>query len=491
MQDAQDLKLLLDSRVPLVVIETHEENKATDLLQRVARDLGRPLYRWSVTDGLTQCDFGPTLAPKSRQLQEPAEMLEHIKAQDRPGVYLLCDLHPYLEDQPHNLRLLKDIALNHGAVPHSLVLLSHRLTLPGEIRRYSARFELSLPGEERMLAIIREEARHYARQNDQQRIKTDNATLRRLMAGLRGLSAADVRRLVRVAIWDDGAITEDDLPAINKAKFDLLDMGSVMSYEYDTASFSEVAGLPNLKQWLSRRREAFHSKDEALEKPRGILLLGIQGGGKSLAAKAVAGSWNLPLLRLDVGALYNKYHGESERNLREALAMADAMAPCVLWLDEIEKGMAQGQSDGGTSRRLLGTLLTWMAERDRPVFFTATSNDIRQLPPELIRKGRVDEIFFVDLPDEAVRRAIFEIHLDKRDLSPSAFDLATLSEASEGFSGAEIEQAVVAALYSAGRENVSSETILQELDNTSPLSVVMAEQLQQLRAWAAERTVPA
>lgn len=491
MQDAHDLSLMLDSKVPLVVIETHEENKAINLLQRVARDKARPLYRWSVTDGLTTMGFGPQLVPKGREHQEPAEVLEHIKAQDTPGIYLLCDLHPYLNDQPHTVRLLKDIALKHEQTPHAIVLLSHRLTLPPEISRYSASFQLSLPTDERILAIIREEARHYAEQNGQKRIKTDNNTLRRLMANLQGLSASDVRRLVRVAIWQDGAITEEDLPAVNKAKFSLLDMGGVMSYEYETADFSQVAGLHNLKRWLEARGKAFHSRDPGVEQPRGILLLGVQGGGKSLAAKAVAGTWNLPLLRLDIGALYNKYHGETERNLREALAMADAMAPCVLWLDEIEKGLAQGSSDDGTSRRMLGTLLTWMAERKNSVFFTATSNDISKLPPELIRKGRVDEIFFVDLPDADVRRAIFEIHLRKRDLNPEQFDLALLSEASEGFSGAEIEQAIVAARYSEGRDGIRTECILREIGNTSPLSVVMAEPLRQLREWAAERTIPA
>jgi len=205
----------------------------------------------------------------------------------------------------------------------------------------------------------------------------------------------------------------------------------------------------------------------------------------------VAGTWNLPLLRLDVGALYNKYHGESERNLRDALAMADAMSPCVLWLDEIEKGMSQSGSDNGTSKRLLGTLLTWMAERKSQVFLTATSNDISGLPPELIRKGRMDEIFFVDLPDAKVRRMIFEIHLKKRELNPERFNLDMLAQATEGFSGAEIEQALVAARYNAEQKPLTTDHILHEIGNTSPLSVVMAEPLQKLRRWAAERTVPA
>ena len=491
MQDTQDLKLMLDSRVPLVVIESYEENKVINLLLRVAREKQRSLHRWSVTDGMTRLGFGPQLTPKEREYQDPSDALEHIKRQAEPGIYLFCDLHPYLGDQPHNVRLLKDIALNHGAVPHAVVLLSHRLKLPPEIARYSASFELSLPSDEQIMAIIREEATHYARQNDRERIKADPKTLRQLLACLQGLSRTDVRRLVRIAIWQDGAITRDDLPAVNKAKFALMDMEGVMSFEYETSDFSQVAGLDNLKRWLAARSEVFRGQDNGLEPPKGILLLGIQGGGKSLAAKAVAGTWQLPLLRLDLGALYNKYHGETERNLREALQLADAMAPCVLWLDELEKALSQGGGDNGTSRRLLGTLLTWMAERKSRVFLTATSNDISQLPPELIRKGRLDEIFFVDLPDAEVRQAIFEIHLRKRELDPAQYDLERLAVASEGFSGAEIEQAVVAARYSAGYQGVSGAQLLEEIAGTSPLSVVMAEQLQQLRAWAAERTIPA
>lgn len=493
MHDTNDLKLMLNSRIPLIVIETHEEKKAIDMLQRVAREKDQELHRWSITDGLRPVTFGLELQPKSTRLTEPDEVLEHIKSRGRPGVFLLCDMHPFLTDQPKIIRLIKDIALNHLSVPHVLVFLSHRLQLPPEIARYGAAFRISLPSDEGIMAIVREEARRWSKENNNARLKTDNVTLSKLVANLQGLSASDVRRLVRQAIWDDGAITPADLPMVNKAKFALMDMEGAMSFEYESADFSQVAGLENLKRWLLARKESFSTTSADLETPKGIMLLGVQGSGKSLAAKAVAGAWGLPLLRLDVGALYNKYHGETERNLREALAMADAMAPCVLWLDEIEKAMSQGSSDGGTSRRLLGTLLTWMAERKSPVFIAATSNDISKLPPELIRKGRLDEIFFVDLPDETVRQAIFKIHLSKRGLDPAQFDLAQLAIASDGFSGAEIEQAVVAARYGARSEseNLSTEHLLRALADTSPLSVVMAEEIHKLRHWAVERTVPA
>jgi SpoVK/Ycf46/Vps4 family AAA+-type ATPase len=269
----------------------------------------------------------------------------------------------------------------------------------------------------------------------------------------------------------------------------------VLTFEVDTARFYDVAGLGNLKRWLERRREAFLGDAAALgvDVPKGIMLLGVQGCGKSLAAKAVAGTWGTPLMRLDFGALYNKFLGETERNLREALKVADAMAPSVLWMDEIEKGIATNDNDGGESRRILGTLLTWMAERKSKVFVVATSNDIEALPPELVRKGRLDEIFFVDLPSESARTEILKIHLGRRKQDPAAFDLPALVAACDGFSGAEIEQVVVGALYEARAAGVPLATshLLDEAKRTKPLSVVMAEKIAWLRTWAQGRTVSA
>ncbi len=493
MQDVNELKLLLDTRIPLVVIETFEEKKALDVLTQVALKHGRDLFRWSVSDGLVQTSFGPQLVAKGAEFAAAEEVLRHIKTQYRAGIYVLCDMHPFLTDQPQVVRLLKDIALNHFAVPHTLVFLSYQLRLPPELSRYSTSYTLTLPDDDKIMEIVREEAKDWSDRHANARVKTDNITLQKLVDNLQGLSASDVRRLVRSAIWNDGAITDDDLPRINKAKFALLDMEGVISFEQQTESFSQVGGLSNLKRWLHTRREAFTDEDSKLDRPKGILLLGIQGGGKSLAAKAVAGMWGLPLMRMDVGALYNKFHGETERNLREALKLADAMAPCVLWFDEIEKGMAQDSNDNGVSQRLLGTLLTWMAERRTKVFIVATSNNISQLPPELIRKGRLDEIFFVDLPDQSVRKDIFAIHLRKRDCNSDAFDLEQLATAAQGFSGSEIEQVIIAALYSTSAEDkpLTTELLLQEVAATSPLSIVMAEQITRLRVWAADRTVPA
>ena len=254
-----------------------------------------------------------------------------------------------------------------------------------------------------------------------------------------------------------------------------------------------MAGLNNLKTWLRQRAPGLAQQKAGLDQPKGIMLLGVQGCGKSLAAKAVAGLFDIPLLRLDFSSLYNKFHGETERNLREALSTAEVMAPCVLWMDEIEKGLSTSDNDDGVSRRVLGSLLTWMAERKSSVFVVATSNDITRLPPELVRKGRMDEIFFVDLPDEATRQEIFRIHLAMRNEVAENFDLPLLASSSEGFSGAEIEQAVVSSLYSSqsNQDELSTRHLLDELALTRPLSIVMAENIAQLRHWAQDRTVPA
>jgi SpoVK/Ycf46/Vps4 family AAA+-type ATPase len=324
-------------------------------------------------------------------------------------------------------------------------------------------------------------------------VRADSEAVDRLAANLTGVTTSDARQLIRKAIRNDGAITHSDLPEVMKAKYELIGGDGVVSFEYDTAQFSDVAGLENMKRWLEQRRKAFAGDTGSLDRPKGIMLLGVQGGGKSLAAKAVAGTYGVPLLRLDFGALYDKYYGETEKNLRRALQTAEIMAPCVLWMDEIEKGIAEGGSDDGLSQRVLGTLLTWMAEQGENVFIVATANNIERLPPELIRKGRMDEIFFVDLPDPEVRREIFNIHLRRRNLAPSGFDLELLAEKSLGFTGAEIEQAIVSSLYAAQAQeaNVDTGHLLEELQQTRPLSIVMAEQIEHLRGWAAERTVPA
>ena len=490
MPDLHDLELLLRNDTPLLVIETLEEQRVLQLATRLALRIGEPAYGWTVTEGLRRVDLD---APNfQHELADPSEVLRHLKLTARPGLYLLLDFHPFI-DNPIHVRLIKETAQGYGDGRRTLVFVSHAFPIPPELRHLSARFELRLPDRNRLLTLIREEAQRWQHETTGRRVRVRREAVHQLAQNLLGVTESDARRLIRGAVRDDGAITEDDVQEVTRAKYELLGADGAVHFEYDTATFAEVAGLDNLKAWLERRRSAFLGGAAVKDPPKGIMLLGVQGGGKSLAAKAVAGRFGIPLLRLDFGALYDKYYGETEKNLRRALGTADVMAPCVLWVDEIEKGISSGRDEDGVGQRVLGTLLTWMAERKSAVFIVATANDISRLPPELIRKGRLDEIFFVDLPGHEVREAIFRIHLDRRGLEPAGFDLPLLAAASVGFSGAGIEQAVVSAIYSAQASDtpVGTDLLIAELEGTQPLSVVMEAQIRELRAWARDRTVPA
>ena len=500
MSDERDLEMLLMSHFPITTIKTHEEKRALELIKKVIARTGRTLHTWSITEGLKPA-YGRaenlSLQDASGYIAypttEPKSMLEQIKKNLENSVIVLLDFHPYLDDALI-IRLLKEIALDYSVKQNTIVLLSHNVTVPGELERLSAGFSLSLPDAAKLEQLIYDEAKVWTLKNQNQSVKADKKAMQMLIRNLQGLTMSDARRLVRNAIYHDGAITEDDLPAVMKAKYELLGQGGILSFEYETAQFAEVGGFKKLITWINHRKVAFlQGKETALDMPKGIMLLGVQGSGKSLAAKAVAGAWEVPLLRMDFGALYNKFFGETEKNIRDSLKAAEVMSPCVLWMDEIEKGVATGDYDSGTSRRVLASMLTWMAENKKPVFIVATANDIESLPPELIRKGRLDEIFFVDLPDQNTRAEIFAIHLSKRGQQPPNFDLQRLAVESDGFSGAEIEQAVVAALYAAhARETtITTQHIFEEIKATQPLSVVMAEKIRSLQQWAQGRTVAA
>lgn len=488
--DVRDLGLVLDSPVRLIVIESWDERRVLETLTGLAISRGLALHLWSATEGLRKTAFGGE-ALDGGESCAPDVALKCVKFDQMGGLYVFCDLHPYL-DQPPLVRLIKEIAMAEGRSAPTLVLVSHALTLPAEFQRYAARFRLALPSEEELLSIVREEAARWSERNRGLRVRTDNRTLQQVVKNLRGLSHAEARKLAHNLICDDGAITRDDLPELNRKKFELLDMQGVLGFEHDTERFADVGGLHNFKRWLGERQAAFLAPDVS-DMPRGAMLVGVQGGGKSMAAKAVAGLWGLPLLRLDFACLYNKFFGETERNLREALKLAEEMAPCVLWMDELEKGLATGEMDGGVSQRVLGTLLTWMAERKAPVFMVATANSVERLPAELLRKGRFDELFFVDLPDRETRVDILRIHLQRRDLDPGHYDLLALANACDGFSGAEIEQVVVSAVYAgqAQAREPDQQMLLGCIQGTSPLSVIMAEALTRLRSWADGRAIKA
>jgi SpoVK/Ycf46/Vps4 family AAA+-type ATPase len=494
MDGRHDLELVLRSRTPIVVIESQDEQRMLELLQSIvlarASDAYAPLFRWTITDGLQRLDI--SLEPQTINAQ-PTDVLKHIRAVSKPGIYVLLDFHPFLEDPVH-VRLLKDICIRAQDINRQLVLISHTIKIPQELESYCARFDMALPSAQDRETIVKKAAREYAQENPGARVQVDPKAHELLIQNLAGLTWADTERLARNAIYVDGAITHSDLPDVMQAKYELLNRGGALQFEHDTARFSDVGGLSRLKSWLQQRRPVFRGDASAahLDVPKGILLLGVQGCGKSLAAKATAGIFGVPLLRLDFGTIYDKYHGETERKLRESLKTADVMSPCVLWIDEIEKGIAGRGGETGTTQRVLGTFLTWMAERRSKVFVVATANDISTLPPELVRKGRFDEIFFVDLPDDGVRTSILSIHLANRELALKSFDLKELTAATDGFSGAEIEQAIVSSLYAAHAHNepLATRHILAEIAQTRPLSVVMAERIGAMRDWAAGRTVP-
>ena len=388
---------------------------------------GLPLFQWTVTDGLKRLDTD--LGPPLRTLAQPPDILKHIRATALAGVYALLDFHPYLQD-PTLVRLLKDIAQDYERCPRTVVLIGYQTEIPHELEHLAARVALALPDRNERRQLVEEVARQWMRANPRQAVKIDARALELLVENMSGLSAADTQRLARKAIYDHGTIELSDVPLVMKAKYELLNHAGVLRYEHDTAQLSDVGGLVNFKAWLRKRSAAFDGSAPELDPPKGVLLLGVQGCGKSLAARASAGIFHVPLLRLDCAALYDKDIGESERNLRESLASADVLAPCVLWIDEIEKGFAAGDSDGGATRR--------------------------------------------------------GVALD-------AASLGTLARECEGFSGAEIEQAIVAALYSAHAKHTAPDAQLlsAEIAATRPLAVVMAESVAALRDWAKERTVPA
>jgi SpoVK/Ycf46/Vps4 family AAA+-type ATPase len=487
MPELHDIEIALRSSLPILIIETLEEKRLLQQFVRIGLKRHQAVFDWSDSEGLRCAETDRSRPIMNTQSAE--EVLRHIKATSVEGIYLLLDMHPYVSD-PLLIRLIKDIAQDFDVVARKLVFVSHHFDIPLEVRHLSQRMHISLPDVRSLKRLILEEARYYETRKSV-RMRGSPGTIDHLARNLLGVTASEARRLIRHAIENDGALTEDDLEIVARAKYELINKNNIVSFEYDAASFADLAGFGKLKNWIDLRSRYLHSSRPGIDRPKGVLLTGIQGSGKSLAARAIAGHTQLPLLRLDFSSLYDKYIGETEKNLRHALEIANTMAPCVLWMDELEKGIAGDDQDGGVARRVLGSLLTWMADNDRGVFIVATSNDIKKLPPELIRKGRLDEIFFVDLPGSEARKAIIIVHLKRRELEPEQFDLDLLARASEGFSGAEIEQAVVSAIYSAdaNEQQVNTELVIQEIDRTRPMSVVMAESIAQLRAWANDRTL--
>ena len=487
----RDLEAIIRSRTPLIAMESNEEPQIVRMVRQIAQKFQLKAFRWTITEGLQA--FDPNDQP-SESVLKSQDVLSYIKNSSNNCLFVLLDFHPHLQDAVH-VRYLKDIALTYSKHFSTVVLVGFALKIPDELQSFTARFRLPLPTHDELRGIVYDAAGEWGAEHGRRDVRTTNKAIDLLVRNLVGLTATDARRLAYKAIQDDGVISESEMPEVMRAKYELLERDSVLSFEYETAKFSEIGGMRRLREWLNVRKDFFLADDDEmlrLDPPRGLLLLGVQGCGKSLVSKATAGIFGVPLLRLDFGVLYNKYYGETERNLRKAFETAEVMSPCVLWMDEIEKGVAVQDDDDGLSRRMLGTFLTWMSERKKSVFVVATANDIVRLPPELVRKGRFDEIFFVDLPTVQSRNDIFNIHFRKRSFNPAEFDMDELVRATDGFSGSEIEQAIVSATYTARAHGhvLAQEDLVTEIRQTRPLSVVMKEKVEATREWASGRTVP-
>jgi len=527
------LKLLINSSTPIVLMETVEEGRCLALVRQACAELSVALFEWSVADGLQRSGVAtsptagdprqqawssgpavsfadpnlldPNLNPRDYtaagpilNTQQPANVLAHIETLAVEAVFLLKDFHRHLDD-PIVVRRLREVSQQFARSRRALVLTGPSLPMPPELERQVEYVDLPLPDAARLRQLVDET---YVRLAKTRKLKRtlDAAGLEAAANNLRGLTEDEAERAVSQAVVARYALCPEVVTDVLEAKKDALRRSGMLEFIEVSDAMANVGGLENLKKWLRQRKGAWEDSAKAygLDPPRGVILMGVQGCGKSLCARAIAGEWKLPLVKFDTAAVYDKYIGETEKRIRKIFRVAEQLAPAVLWIDELEKvfagsGPDSASSDAGTSARLLGSFLGWMQDRKAPVFVAATSNNVSVLPPELIRKGRFDEIFFVDLPNPIERRAIFTLQLKRRKLDAKAFDLEKLVAAGEGYSGAEIEAAVQSAMYAsyADKTPVTTAMLLESLASTVPLSTTRAEDIQRLREWARERAVPA
>ncbi|MBF2097705.1 MAG: AAA family ATPase [Gloeomargaritaceae cyanobacterium C42_A2020_066] len=487
-----DLKTLILSFHPLIVMETVEEDRVQTLLQAVATSIPIALFEWSVTRGLIRspCTVGRAL----HGTNEPLTALQNMAEYTVEGIFWLQDFAHHLQE-PVVARQMRELVRKFAQNRSTVILTGYQVDLPRELSSLAVYYEFPLPTLEELRDLVKTVVSSLAAGRSIQ-VDLQPWEIQDLLHALSGMTLVQARQVLAYTILEDGRLSSSDIANILKRKAQVIHEGGLLEYYPVAENHYELGGFDRLKAWLARAKVGFTPAAQSLNlsPPKGILLLGVQGCGKSLAAKVIAREWRLPLLKLDAGRLYDKYIGESEKNLRLAITLAESMAPCVLWLDELEKAMAQGQSgDGetGVSRRLLGSFLTWLQEKRSQVFVVATANDWSTLPPELLRKGRFDEIFMVDLPNPAERQMIWEIHLKSHTQDPQALDLPQLVDASEGFSGAEIEQVIIGALYQSlyRKQALDTELLLQEIGQTLPLSVSHREDLAHLRALAQGRFI--
>lgn len=491
MDAKHELEVLIRAKYPIIYLVSWEERRVEAALNDICTKLKRKLHTWSVTQS-----FRPNLIAKTASgatLPGELEALAQVHEAPEFTVFLLRDFHPYLKDS-RVVRLLRDLAGKLRGRAQTLILLSPTLSLPVELEKDVTVVEFPLPLRDEIDKQLQEVIEAVKGNSAiDTTLEPDQREL--LIKSAQGLTADEIESAFARSFVESNRL---DVETILEEKKQIVRKSGLLEYYPANNSFSDVGGHELLKDWLLKRRLSFtdRAKDFGIPAPKGVLLLGVQGCGKSLVAKAIAAAWNLPMLKLDVGRIFGSLVGQSEENIRRAIRVSESVAPCVLWADELEKGFAgvggSGVSDSGTTARVFSTFLTWMQEKTKPVFLIATANDVSALPPELLRKGRFDEIFFIDLPDASERAAIFEIHLKKRKRDPAAFDLQKLAEASRGFSGAEIEQAVIGGLHHAfnADRDLLQDDIMNEISSSVPLSRMMAEEIDELRNWARLRARP-
>ena len=558
MPDALDrLKILINSSTPIVVMETVEETRAVGLVREVCSELNLPTFEWSIADGLMRSGGNAPVPPSSLNLggkvensrnwtspdgtlhteiktttipvdrtklqdtvaaltaaaagqgtapartalyntKEPAQVLANMASMTVDAVFILKDFHRHMDD-PIVVRRLREVAQKFSNTRQTVVLTGPSIAIPPELSGEVEFLELPLPDRQRLRQIIDDCFTRLSKTRTLER-RVDGTVMNAIAENLRGLTEDEAERAVTQAIVTRYALCPEVVTDVLEAKKELLRRTGLLDIIDASDDMSAIGGLENLKTWLRQRGGAWQpeARDFGLEPPRGIIILGVQGCGKSLCARAVAGQWKLPLLKFQTSAVFDKYIGETEKRVQKLFGVAEQLAPAILWIDELEKvfagsGTDAAASDAGVSSRMLAAFLSWMQDRKAPVFIAATSNDVTALPPELIRKGRFDELFFVDLPNPAERRAIFTLQLTRRKRNPAEFDLERLVAASQGYSGAELDMAIQTAMYAAFSEKkpIGTEMILQALAATVPLSTARAEDISALRAWARDRAVPA
>jgi SpoVK/Ycf46/Vps4 family AAA+-type ATPase len=514
----EQLKVLMDSSTPIVILETVEETRAVRLVHAAALPLNLAVFEWTIASGLVRCGneagapahrFTPTTRMAAKYSAEstaqaiynsrdPSQALSNLESISTEAVFILKDFHRHMAD-PVVVRKLRDVGQEFSNNRRTVVITAPTIEVPPELASLVEFLELPLPDMQRLRQMVEEVFMRLAQSHDLHRT-LDSADLGAVAENLRGLTEEEADRAISHSIVNRRGLTPETVTDVLDAKKELLRHSGSLEFIDASDKLAGVGGLDNLKQWLAQRRGSWEdsARKFGLDPARGVIILGVQGCGKSLCARAIAGEWNLPLVKFDSAAIFDKYIGESEKHIEKVFRVAEVLAPCVLWIDELEKvfagsGADSASVDAGVSSRLLGSFLSWMQDRRAPVFVAATCNNVIALPPELIRKGRFDELFFVDLPSQLERKQIVGLQLSKHNRMAASFDLDRIATAARGFSGAEIEAAVQSALYSAysKKQELSTQILMDVISQTVPLSVTRAEEIEAQRAWAKTRAVPA